>query len=76
MAKVFVLYYSSHGHIETMAQAVAEGARAVGVEVTVKRVPELVPTVFTAAVRHPRPLLLGSRRGSARYSSAAFSNSP
>ncbi len=44
MAKVLVLYYSSYGHIETMAQAVAEGAASVaGTEVTVKRVPELVP---------------------------------
>jgi NAD(P)H dehydrogenase (quinone) len=41
MAKVLVLYYSMYGHIETMAQAVAEGAQKVkGAEVTVKRVPE------------------------------------
>jgi NAD(P)H dehydrogenase (quinone) len=38
-----VLYYSAYGHIETMAQAVAEGARVAGAEVTIKRVPELVP---------------------------------
>ena len=43
MTKVLVLYYSSYGHIETMADAVAEGARAAGAEVDVKRVPELVP---------------------------------
>ena len=44
MAKVLVLYYSSYGHIETMAGAVAEGAKQVaGTDVTVKRVPELVP---------------------------------
>lgn len=43
MAKVLVLYYSSYGHIETMAYAVAEGARSAGADVTVKRVPELVP---------------------------------
>jgi NAD(P)H dehydrogenase (quinone) len=43
MAKVLVLYYSSYGHIETMAQAVAEGAASTGAEVTIKRVPELVP---------------------------------
>ncbi|MGO4438129.1 NAD(P)H:quinone oxidoreductase type IV [Rhizobium sp. RAF56] len=42
MAKVLVLYYSSYGHIETMAYAVAEGAKSAGAEVTVKRVPELV----------------------------------
>lgn len=43
MAKVLVLYYSSHGHIETMAYAMAEGARDGGADVVVKRVPELVP---------------------------------
>jgi NAD(P)H dehydrogenase (quinone) len=43
MAKVLVLYHSAYGHIETMAYAVAEGAREAGAEVDVKRVPELVP---------------------------------
>ena len=44
MAKVLVLYYSMYGHIETMAKAVAEGERSVqGTEVTIKRVPDLVP---------------------------------
>ncbi len=42
MAKVLVLYYSAYGHIETMAYAVAEGAKSAGADVTVKRVPELV----------------------------------
>jgi NAD(P)H dehydrogenase (quinone) len=39
MSKVLVLYYSSYGHIETMAQAVAEGARSVGATVDAKRAP-------------------------------------
>ena len=43
MSKVLVLYYSSYGHIETMAQAVAEGARSTGATVDIKRVPETVP---------------------------------
>jgi NAD(P)H dehydrogenase (quinone) len=44
MTKVLVLYYSGYGHVETMAEAIAEGVREVdGAEVTVKRVPELVP---------------------------------
>ena len=43
MAKVLVLYYSSYGHIETMAGAVAEGVREAGAQATVKRVPETVP---------------------------------
>ena len=49
MAKVLVLYYSSYGHIETMAQAVAEGARSAGAEVVIKRVPELVPDAVAKA---------------------------
>lgn len=43
MAKVLVLYYSSYGHIETMAKAVAEGAAAAGAQVDIKRVPETAP---------------------------------
>jgi len=44
MTKILVLYYSMYGHIETMAEAVAAGARSVaGTEVVVKRVPDLVP---------------------------------
>ena len=50
MTKVLVLYYSSYGHIETMAGAVAEGARSVeGCTVDVKRVPELMPDDVAAA---------------------------
>lgn len=49
VTKVLVLYYSSYGHIETLARAVAEGASQVaGVEVTVKRVHELVPDEVAA----------------------------
>jgi NAD(P)H dehydrogenase (quinone) len=44
MSKILVLYYSAYGHIETMANAMAEGAREVpGTIVMIKRVPELVP---------------------------------
>ena len=43
MPKVLVLYYSAYGHIETMAEAVAEGARAAGATVDIKRVPETAP---------------------------------
>jgi NAD(P)H dehydrogenase (quinone) len=43
MAKVLVLYYSTYGHVERMAEAAAEGARSAGAEVDVKRVPELMP---------------------------------
>ncbi len=43
MTKVLVLYYSTYGHMETMAKAVAEGAREAGAVVDIKRVPETVP---------------------------------
>lgn len=43
MSKVLVLYYSTYGHVEKLAEAVAEGARSTGAQVDVKRVPETVP---------------------------------
>ncbi len=43
MAKVLVLYYSSYGHTETMAEAVAEGARNAGATADIRRVPETAP---------------------------------
>ncbi|WP_341317530.1 NAD(P)H:quinone oxidoreductase [Paraburkholderia sp. IMGN_8] len=43
MSKVLVLYYSSYGHVEALADAIADGARAAGATVDVKRVPETVP---------------------------------
>ena len=49
MTKVLVLYYSAYGHIETMANAVAEGAREAGASVDIKRVPELVPAEVAKA---------------------------
>ena len=49
MAKVLVLYYSSYGHIETMAGAMAEGARSAGASVDVKRVPETAPAEVAKA---------------------------
>jgi NAD(P)H dehydrogenase (quinone) len=51
MAKILILYYSTWGHIERMAQEVAEGARSAGgVAVTVKRVPETMPPETVAAI--------------------------
>jgi NAD(P)H dehydrogenase (quinone) len=43
MAKVLILYYSTYGHTEKLANAIAEGARSAGATATVKRVPELMP---------------------------------
>ena len=52
MAKILVLYYSSWGHMEEMARSAAEGARAAGADVTVKRVPELVPEEVAKAAHY------------------------
>ncbi len=49
MTKVLVLYHSAYGHIETMANAMAEGARAAGALVDIKRVPETVPEAVAKA---------------------------
>jgi NAD(P)H dehydrogenase (quinone) len=43
MPKILVVYYSSYGHVETLAGAVVDGAREGGAQATLKRVPELVP---------------------------------
>ena len=49
MPKVLVLYYSSYGHMEQMADAVAEGARSAGAEVDIRRVPETAPQAVIEA---------------------------
>jgi len=49
MAKVLVLYYSTYGHIETMAKSVVEGARSTGATVDIKRVAETVPEAVAKA---------------------------
>ena len=49
MSRILVLYYSSYGHIETLAQAMAEGARSTGATVDIKRVPETVPEEIAKA---------------------------
>jgi NAD(P)H dehydrogenase (quinone) len=52
MAKVLVLYYSSYGHVETLAYAIAEGARSAGAAVDVKRVPETAPLEVARAAHY------------------------
>ncbi|MBL8649357.1 MAG: NAD(P)H:quinone oxidoreductase [Sphingopyxis sp.] len=49
MTKILILYYSSYGHVEAMAGAVAEGVRAGGAEAVIKRVPETAPAEVAAA---------------------------
>jgi len=59
MPKILVLYYSSYGHVEAMAEAIAEGARGAGAEVDIRRVPETAPEAvvkaagFKTASAHP-----------------------
>ena len=48
MSKVLILYYSSYGHLATMAEAIADGARAAGADVTIRRVAETVPADIAA----------------------------
>ncbi len=50
MAKVLILYYSSYGHVEALANAVADGARSTGATVDVKRVPETAPKEVARAM--------------------------
>jgi NAD(P)H dehydrogenase (quinone) len=49
MSKVLILYYSTYGHIEKLAAAVAAGAREAGATVDIKRVPETVPEAVAKA---------------------------
>ena len=59
MARILVLYYSSYGHISTMAEAVADGIRDAGHEADIRRVPETAPEEvvknfgFQASEDHP-----------------------
>ncbi len=75
MTKVLVLYYSSYGHIETMASAVAKGAAGVpGVDVTVKRVPELMDdeTAAKAGVKLDQAAPVASPAELADYDAIVF----
>ena len=49
MSKVLILYYSTYGHVETLAAAVAAGAREAGATVDIKRVPETTPEAVAKA---------------------------
>jgi NAD(P)H dehydrogenase (quinone) len=75
MPKILVLYYSAYGHIEKMAQAVAEGARGVaGTQVTIKRVPELVPESVAKQSGHKvdQPAPIASPDELANYDAIIF----
>ena len=75
MARILVLYYSTWGHVETMAQAIAAGVREVaGAEVVVKRVPETMPAETLAAIgaRTDQPALLATPAELADYDAIIF----
>ena len=82
MTKVLVLYYSSYGHIEAMARAVAEGAASTGAEVDIKRVPETAPADVVAAAgnaigrRQPEVGKRGRKPEQRLLASTAFFTSP
>jgi|SRR5882757_5710491 NAD(P)H dehydrogenase (quinone) len=79
MTRVLILYYSSHDHMEKLAEAVAEGARATGAKVDVKRVPETVleeiarsahfrldqaaPVATVTELEHYDAIIVGTRNG-------------
>jgi NAD(P)H dehydrogenase (quinone) len=75
MTKILVLYYSMYGHIETMANAVAEGAKSVdGVDVIIKRVPELMPEDMarSAGAKLDQPAPLATVEELANYDAIIF----
>jgi NAD(P)H dehydrogenase (quinone) len=75
MTRVLVLYYSGYGHVERMAEAVADGARGVdGVDVTIKRVPELVPEEVArkSGVKLDQAALVATPRELADYDAIIF----
>ena len=75
MTKILILYYSMYGHIEALAQAVAEGARSVsGTEIAIKRVPDLVPEAVArqAGAKLDQAALLATVDELANYDAIIF----
>ncbi len=75
MTRILVLYYSMYGHVETMASAVAEGARGIeGTDVTIKRVPELMPEEVArkAGAKLDQPAPIASPGELAEYDAVIF----
>lgn len=75
MPRILVLYYSSYGHVEAMAEAVAEGARSVdGANVDIKRVPELVPeeAAKKANMKLDQPASIAAPNDLAAYDAVIF----
>lgn len=79
MSKVLVLCYCTYGHIETMTQAMAEGARSAGSTVDVKRVPETVSLDIAKSTHFKVKQVARSRRrppNAAARSPRCFPSSP
>ncbi len=74
MTNVLILYYSSYGHVETMANAVAEGVTGAGATATIKRVPELMPddVARNANVKLDQPAPIASPGELADYDAIIF----
>jgi NAD(P)H dehydrogenase (quinone) len=75
MANILVLYYSTWGHVETLARAVQEGAEAVdGAQVVIKRVPETMPeeTVEAMGARTDQPAPVAEPGELANYDAVIF----
>ena len=73
--RLLVLYHSSYGHVETLAYAVAHGARAVdGVQVSIKRVPELMPEEImrSAGMKVEQPAPVADPQELANYDAIIF----
>src|SRR3954447_5910940 len=73
--RLLVLYHSSYGHTETLAYAVAHGARAVdGVQVSIKRVPELMPEEIMreAGMKVDQPAPVANPQELANYDAIVF----
>ena len=73
--RLLVLYHSSYGHVETLAYAVAHGARAVdGVQVSIKRVPELMPEEImrSAGMKVDQPAPIADPQELANYDAIIF----
>src|SRR5690606_17529002 len=79
MTKVLVLYYSSYGHIETLANAVAEGVKSVdGVEVTIKRGAGLLAedVAESAVIKPGQAAPIASPAESGEYGAIIFGTPP
>jgi NAD(P)H dehydrogenase (quinone) len=75
MSRILVLYYSSYGHVERLAEDIAIGARSVeGTSVSIKRVPEIIPAVVAASagIKLDQPAQVAKPEELAQYDAIIF----